>query len=168
MADSTSARVLAIEVRPFAAADQAGARRLVEDSLGEHFGYVDRAANPDLVDIAASYGRPPNAFLVAASDGQVVGTTGLIAEGHRVRLVRVAVARDLRRAGVATALLERAVALAHGAGFRELVAHTQSEWEGVVAFYRAHGFEPYGRDELDVYLRRPLAATLVGAGPRVR
>jgi N-acetylglutamate synthase-like GNAT family acetyltransferase len=155
------AQVLAIEVRPFAAADQAAARRLVEDSLGEHFGYVDRAANPDLVDIAGYYCRPPNAFLVAELGGRIVGTTGLIAEGRGARLVRVAVARDIRRAGVATALLERAMALASRADLLELIAHTQPEWEGAVAFYRAHGFEPYGRDEIDVHLRRPVAAARV-------
>jgi ribosomal protein S18 acetylase RimI-like enzyme len=150
-------RLRSLEVRPFVAADQGAARRLIEDSLGEHFGYVDRAANPDLEDIATVYGRPPNAFLVAEVAGRLVGTTGVLVDDGRARLVRVAVARDARRAGVATALMNGAVALARAAGLRELVAHTQPEWEDALGFYLAHGFVPYGRDEVDVHLRRSLA-----------
>ena len=95
-----------VTIRPFRATDQAAARALIEDGLGEHFGRIDRNANPDLVDIAASYSSGADAFFVAEVDGDVVGTTGLIVPGQVGRLVRVAVARSHRRAGVATALLE--------------------------------------------------------------
>jgi hypothetical protein len=46
-------------VRPFRPADQVAARALIEEGLGEHFGFIDRDANPDLDDIAASYAKPP-------------------------------------------------------------------------------------------------------------
>lgn len=154
---------LPVEVRAFAAADQHAARALVENSLGEHFGFVDREANPDLFDIEAFYGRPPNAFLVAEIGGRLVGTTGVLVTGRQARLVRVAVALDLRRTGVATALFERAAAHARRGGAQELIAHTQPEWEGAMAFYRAHGFEPFGRDDVDVHLRWRLPAALADA-----
>lgn len=147
---------MSVTVRKFVPADQQAARAVIEDGLGEYFGFVDRAANPDLVDIEASYSPPAGAFLIAEVDGAVVGTTGLELEAERGRLVRVAVARAHRRCGVASALLRKAVALARQARIRELVAHTQPEWEPAVAFYRSHGFAPYGRDDVDVHLRREI------------
>jgi GNAT superfamily N-acetyltransferase len=140
--------------RVFRGSDQGAARALIEDGLGEHFGFVDRDANPDLIDIEASYSEPNGAFLVAEADGRIVGTTGLLLEAGRARLVRVGVAREARRTGVASALLDKAIELAAAAGIRELIAHTQPEWVAAMAFYRAHGFTPCGRDDVDVHLRR--------------
>jgi GNAT superfamily N-acetyltransferase len=141
-------------VRSFASADQTAARALIEQALGDHFGYVDRDANPDLVDIQASYSS--GAFFVAERDGAIVGTTGVILEACRCRVVRVAVARGQRRMGVASALLNRAVEFAGHRGLSEIVAYTQPEWPDAVAFYRSHGFEMFGRDEIDVHLRRAI------------
>ena len=117
-----------VTIRPFRATDQAAARALIEEGLGEHFGCIDRNANPDLVDIAASYSGGAGAFFVAEVDGKVVGTTGLIVAGQVGRLVRVAVARDHRRAGMASALLKHITDFAARAGVAELIAYTQPEW----------------------------------------
>jgi N-acetylglutamate synthase-like GNAT family acetyltransferase len=87
-------------------------------------------------------------------DGKVVGTTGLIVAGQVGRLVRVAVAQDHRRAGMASALLKRVTAFAARSGVAELVAYTQPEWPDATAFYRSHAFTPFGRDEIDIHLRR--------------
>ncbi len=139
-------------IREFAPADQAAARALIEQALGEHFGYVDRDANPDLVDIQASYSG--GAFFVAEPEGEIVGTTGVLAESGRCRVVRIAVARGQRRLGIASALLNRAVEFAERRRVPEIVAHTQPEWPDAVGFYRSHGFEMFGRDEIDVHLQR--------------
>jgi ribosomal protein S18 acetylase RimI-like enzyme len=144
-----------LTIRRFVPADQAPARALIEESLGDHFGHVDRDANPDLVDIQASYSS--GAFFVADRGGEIVGTAGVIVEANRCRMVRVAVARRARRQGVASALLERVLEFTEQRGLAEIVAHTQPEWPDAVGFYRAHGFEPYGRDEVDVRLRKALA-----------
>jgi GNAT superfamily N-acetyltransferase len=144
-------------VRPFRAADQAAARVLVEEGLGEHFGYVDRSANPDLIDIATSYATAPNAFFVAEADGTLVGTTGLIVTANTGRLVRVAVARDYRRLGVATLMMTYVANFAGRAGLAKLVAHTQPEWADAMGFYQSHGFVPYDRDSVDVHLHRLIA-----------
>jgi N-acetylglutamate synthase-like GNAT family acetyltransferase len=147
-----------VSIRPFRASDQEAARALIEEGLGEHFGFVDRNANPDLVDIAASYATPPNAFFVAELDGTLVGTTGLIVQADIGRLVRVAVPRNHRRSGVATALLSYVTRFARQLGLSELVAYTQPEWPDAMSFYSSRGFAPYGHDEIDVYLRRSLVA----------
>ena len=49
-------------MRAFRADDQAAARTLIEEGLGEHFGFIDRDANPDLDDIATTYAKPHAAF----------------------------------------------------------------------------------------------------------
>jgi GNAT superfamily N-acetyltransferase len=143
-----------VSIRPFRTSDQGAARALIEEGLGEHFGFVDPNANPDLVDIAASYALSPNAFFVAEFDSVVVGTTGVIVQATIGRLVRVAVARRYRRHGIATALMDGVVGFATQTGLTELVAHTQPEWPDALGFYNSHGFTPYGRDGVDVYLRR--------------
>src|SRR5262245_1476887 len=146
-----------VSLRPFRMSDQAAARALIEEGLGGHFGFVDRTANPDLIDIATSYATPPNAFFVAECNGALVGTTGLIVEGNAGRLVRVAVADAHRRSGIAAALLNCVIEYARRLGLAELIAHTQPEWSDAVSFYRSQGFAQYGRDEVDVYLRRSVA-----------
>jgi N-acetylglutamate synthase-like GNAT family acetyltransferase len=150
-----------ISLRPFRAADQAAARLLVEEGLGEHFGFVDRTANPDVVDITSSYATTPNAFFVAERDGTLVGTTGLIVKADTGRLVRVAVARDCRRLGIATLMMNYVAAFARRAGLAKLVVHTQPEWADAMGFYKSHGFVPCGRDSVDVHLHR-----LVAESPR--
>ena len=120
-----------VTIRRFRAADQSAARALIESGA--------------------------NAFFVAELDDYVVGTTGLIVDGRAGRLVRVAVARSHRRAGVATALLEHVADFAARAGVVKLIAYTQPEWLDATAFYHSHGFSAYGRDEIDVHLRRPIA-----------
>jgi GNAT superfamily N-acetyltransferase len=141
-------------VRPFRAGDQAAARALIEDGLGEHFGFIDRDANPDLDDIAATYVKPHAAFFVAELDGAIVGTTGVRVEQGTVRMVRVGVDRKHRRVGIAGALLDAVIAFATARRVREIVAYTQPEWPDATNFYATHGFTPYGRDEVDVHLRR--------------
>jgi ribosomal protein S18 acetylase RimI-like enzyme len=141
-------------IRAFRASDQPAARALIEEGLSEHFGFLDREANPDLDDIESSYSHARGAFIVAEIDGKLVGTTGLVLEDERARLVRVGVDRTHRRSGVASELLDKAIELAAAAGARELVVYTQPEWADAMAFYRAHGFTQYGRDDIDVHLKR--------------
>src|SRR4029078_7589443 len=102
-----------VAIRPFRTSDQAAARALIEEGLGEHFGFVDRNASPDLIDIAASYGFSAHAFFVGELDSVVVGTTGVVVQAAFGRLVRVAVARRYRRHGIATALMDCVVCFAH-------------------------------------------------------
>jgi GNAT superfamily N-acetyltransferase len=145
-----------IAIRSFQPGDQASARALIEAGLGAHFGHIDRNANPDLIDIQASYPAGQGAFFVAELYGEIIGTCGLLMESRSGRLVRVAVARQHRRMGVASALLRHAIAFARQRGLVELVAHTQPEWPDATGFYHSHGFKQFSRDDIDVHLRRSI------------
>lgn len=146
-----------LALRSFRLDDQTAARALVEEGLAEHFGFSDRSANVDLVNIATSYAAP-NAFFVAECAGKLVGTAGLIVEGKTGRLVRVAVSAKRRRSGIAASLLSYIDEYARRTGLSELLAHTQPEWSDAMSFYRSQGFHQYGRDGIDVYLRRRVNA----------
>lgn len=157
-------------VRAFERADQAAARALILEGLGEHFGFIDASLNPDLDDIHATFigcgldgglGGGPNAghlFLVAAENDQVIGTAGLLFEAPgTARLVRMSVAFAHRRRGIALMLLNGCKQSAAQRGARELQAHTQPEWDDAVNFYLAQGFVQYGRDPIDIHLRIALS-----------
>ena len=153
-------------VRAFERADQAAARALILEGLGEHFGFIDASLNPDLDDIHATFidggfDGGPNAghlFLVAAENDQVIGTAGLLFEAPgTARLVRMSVAVAHRRRGIALMLLNDCKQSAAQRGARELQAHTQPEWDNAVNFYLAQGFVQYGRDPIDIHLRIALS-----------
>jgi len=143
-----------VEVRTFRRSDQGTARELIESGLGEHFGYVDANANPDLQDIDSSYLSLGHAFFVAEVSGQLVGTTGMIIKPPEAQLVRVSVSASHRRRGVATRLLDRCLEYARQHQLSVLIAYTQPEWPDALGFYLHHGFRVYGNDSIDVHLRR--------------
>jgi GNAT superfamily N-acetyltransferase len=146
-------------VREFVPADQDAARSIIVEGLGEHFGFVDASLNPDLRDIADSYTRKGHVFLVAEVDGQLVGTACLVFENRACgRIVRLSVARAFRRRGIAGSLLRRIIECAGSRALSELVVATQPAWTDAVGFYRAAGFVPFDRDEVDVHMRLRLPA----------
>ena len=145
-------------MRSFKSTDQRAARELIECGLGEHFGYIDRNANPDLRDIYASYLAVGHAFFVAEVAGQLVGTTGLIIRASEAQLVRVSVAKSHRRRRVATLLLEHCIEHARQRQLSVLIAYTQPEWPDASGFYLHHGFQIYGKDGIDIHLRRTISA----------
>jgi len=147
-----------VEVRSIQRTDQGSARELIESGLGEHFGHVDVNANPDLQNIYASYLSLGHAFFVAEVAGQLVGTTGMIIESPQAQLVRVSVAKSHRRRGVATQLLDHCMHYAQERQLFVLIAYTQPEWPDALGFYLHHGFRVYGRDSVDVHLRRTISA----------
>lgn len=80
--------------------------------------------------------------LVAVSDGEMLGTCRLLFVGPTVQFSRLAVRRDARRQGIATALLNLADAETRAGGARRLVLHAQTYAR---ALYEAAGYEPRGR-----------------------
>ncbi len=143
-----------LRIRAFRAGDQVAARNLINAGLGEHFGCIDGDANPDLIDIEASYISRGHPFFVAELSGLLVGTTGMLILPPRAQLVRVSVAKAQRRCGVATALLRHCVEHARTQGLSILEARTQPEWIDASRFYLRHGFRVFGKDSIDVHLRR--------------
>jgi ribosomal protein S18 acetylase RimI-like enzyme len=141
-----------LEVVRFARADQDAVRRLILDGLEEHWGALDPDLNPDLDDIAASYGA--GAVLVARRVGGIVGAGAVVPTGlGEGEVKRLGVAREHRRSGVASALLREMVAIGIELGWRALVLETTATWSDAVGLYERFGFTlthhvdgPFGRD----------------------
>jgi len=84
-------------------------------------------------------GRVPTVrYLVAESDGSVVGHAVTSLAGDIAELQRIAVAPAARRTGVASALLSASVALAEGAD--RMLLEVRADNAGALAFYAANGF----------------------------
>lgn len=141
-------------IRPFTSADQSAACALILEGLGERFGFVDETRNPDLDDIAARYLALGHAFLVAELAGEIVGTGGLIFEpdGVGCQLVRVSVRRDLRRQGIARAIVEALLARARERGQQRVWVETDVPWHDAIALYERTGFSAYERRDGLVFL----------------
>ena len=87
-----------LTIRPFAA------RALILQGLGEHFGFVDETANPDLDDILSNFADGD--FVCAWIGDALVATGALIPETSDVRrLVRMLATVDQRRKGVGSKVL---------------------------------------------------------------
>src|SRR5579871_3544702 len=119
----------AFTIRPFNCEDQAAARSLILEGLGEHFGFIDETLNPDVDDIAANYVQHNYPFIVAECAGMLIGTAALILGGSSARMVRVSVHVDYRRQGIATALVEYLLTLARQRGMREVWVETTTGWQ---------------------------------------
>ena len=128
-----------ISIQPFKSEDQQAVKHLIQTGLGEHWGTIDETLNPDLNDIGASYAQAT--FLVAWCDGRIVGTGALTPRPEQCgEIVRMSVAADMRRQGVATQILDRLCQEAGTLGFKRLILETTSTWHEVIAFYEAYGF----------------------------
>jgi ribosomal protein S18 acetylase RimI-like enzyme len=145
-------------IRPFAAADQAAARRLILAGLGEHFGTIDESLNPDLTDIAATYLAPGPRFVVACRAGELVGTGALRFHGAgEGELVRISVSPRHRRQGIAQAIVAHLIAEARQRGLARLLVETNYDWVAAINLYRRFGFTEYERDAINVYMHLDLA-----------
>ena len=157
---TASMQETALLVRPFVAADQDAARRLILAGLGEHFDLIDETYNPDLDDILTHYIASDQTFLVAALNGALVGTGALIGEGMQTgRIVRMSVARNLRRKGIAQALMARLMDVARERGFVRLVLETNIGWDDAIGFYQRCGFQEYDRADGLIHLALNLKST---------
>jgi [ribosomal protein S18]-alanine N-acetyltransferase len=143
-------------VRPATPEDLADVVALEADNLG-----VDAWSENLLAEGLA--GRLPTIhYLVAEVDGAVLGHAVTSLAGDIAELQRIAVAPAARRAGVASELLEAAVALAAGAD--RMLLEVREDNAGALAFYAARGFVEvdrrprYYRDgSTAVVMRRSLA-----------
>jgi tRNA threonylcarbamoyladenosine biosynthesis protein TsaE len=92
--------------------------------------------------------------LVASYDGRDVGTLLLDPAGDTLWLRRVGVLPEVRDHGVATALVEEALALAEA--YADVAVLAREELPGTSKFWREHGFVPVGVRSPYVELRRPV------------
>ena len=137
-------------IRLFRPEDQPAACELILQGLSEHWGALDQSLNPDLADIAATYGQA--IFLVAVVGPELVGTGALIPEREGVgRIVRMSVAQTWRRQGVGRQILAELLRRAAPAGYRQIVLETTATWAEAIAFYRNNGFREVGVWEGDMH-----------------
>lgn len=80
---------------------------------------------------------------VRSEDGRVLGTCRLLFVDRTVQLSRLAVEPDVRRRGIATALLREADREAEAARAKRIVLHAQTYARQL---YAADGYEPRGRN----------------------
>jgi predicted GNAT family N-acyltransferase len=105
-----------------------------------HEVFVVEQGVPASVEIDA---RDADAVHLAAWDGaRLVGTCRLVDDGAgTIRLGRMVVARDARRSGIASQLLEAATRAARDAGAQRIVLAAQT---AATALYAADGYVPRG------------------------
>ena len=146
-----------IHIRPFDADDQRAVRDLILTGMSERWGRIDESANPDLDDIAQSYGSGD--FLVAHRDGGLVGTGGLVRESDStVRITRMWVAKRYRRCGIGTLMLRRLLAAAAERGYRRVVLETTDTWRDAISFYQKHRFSVEAHRDGDTHFSSEIAA----------
>jgi len=139
-----------ISLLPFRPEDQVAVKQLVLAGLAEHWGKIDLTKKPDLSDIADNYASAD--FLVAWSEGRIVGCGALVPRANQIaEIVRMSVAADMRRQGIARCILDRLVEIARDRGCRRVILETTAMWTGVIEFYLRCGFHVTHHKEGDVY-----------------
>jgi GNAT superfamily N-acetyltransferase len=139
-------------VRPFERRDQDAARQSILAGLGEHFGWIDETRNTDLDDITDNYVERGYTFVIAETDGELVGTGALITEGENTgRIVRMSVNPMYRRKGIGRALVMHPLNVARRKGLTQVWVSTKRGWEDAIGLYRHCAFTEYRRDETAIY-----------------
>jgi uncharacterized protein (TIGR00290 family) len=150
------ADLIPVEIKSFRPEDQAEVKSLILAGLVDHWGVLDPTKNPDLNDIAHSYAGAT--FLVAWQAGRVVGSGALVPRGGgRAEVVRMSVAKDLRRSGIGKLILTRLIEQARTDGYSQVFLETTDTWQEVIAFYLRFGFEITHYSDGDVYFRMLLS-----------
>lgn len=139
-----------LTISTFHPEDQDEVKNLVLAGLVEHWGWLDPSKNPDLDDIATQYAL--GVFFVAWQAGRIVGTGALIPRQDGVaEIVRMSVAKDVRRQGIGKKILSELVNHARQAGFKRLILETTTTWQEVVEFYQHCGFRITHCQDGDTY-----------------
>ena len=128
-----------VEVSSFQSSDQDAIRSLILVGMGEHWGHVDETLNPDLADIAASYGH--GRTVVVRQAGSIVATGTIVpCDSSTAEILRMSVAPDHRRGGLGRLVVNELLSTARGWGATAVVLETSAHWHEVVAFYQSCGF----------------------------
>ncbi len=116
--------------------------RAYVDWLGIDLSY--QGFEEELAGMPGKY-APPRGALFAAKDatGRVIGCVGLRAFGDdgSCEMKRLYVSPEGRGSGAGSALIERVLAAANEAGYRDMLLDTLPSMTGAIKLYRAAGFE---------------------------
>jgi ribosomal protein S18 acetylase RimI-like enzyme len=120
-------------------------RSAVADDIPGVLAMWQQAAEPTSTDspdaLAGLLRRDPDALIVAAADGTIVGSVIAGWDGWRGSIYRLAVAPDHRRRGLGRALLQAAEDHLAGLGARRSHAIVVGTSARAVAFWRATDWE---------------------------
>ena len=124
-----------LRVRLAVPADIAAVSGLETDCLGTD------AWGEGLIREGITGALPTVAYLVAEAHGVVVGHAVASMAGDIAELQRIAVTQDLRRTGIATALLSGVVEVAAGTTEADrMLLEVRADNGGAIAFYAGRGF----------------------------
>jgi putative acetyltransferase len=136
-------------IRPLQPEDADAARQLILAGLGQRFGAVDTALNPDLNTLWDTYSQPGTVFLVAEADGRIVGCGALIPEAgadNTARIVRVSVAADVQGRGLGRRISQALLDSARAQGIARVLVETNADWDSALRLYQALGFREERRE----------------------
>lgn len=102
---------------------------------------VDRRPSDELDQVALRIQRDPDLFLVTTLDGRIVGAVMGGWDGRRAYVYHLAVAHDLRRRGVADALMDELEARFRRKGALKAKCQIHTYNDGSLAFVRQCGWE---------------------------
>jgi putative acetyltransferase len=133
-------------LRPAVDADGARLADLIATCFSDYDGCVfDRSEFPELAAIAQHFTAAAGRIWVAEAAGALVGSLGVRPAGEDgVELLKVYVARPWRGSGLATALLETALAFAGARDARHIELWSDTRFARAHAFYAKHGFQRTG------------------------
>jgi ribosomal-protein-alanine N-acetyltransferase len=123
-----------VKVREATMADGDAIAASEADNLGAD------AWSPGLVAEGVAGRLPTVRYLVAESEGEVVGHAVASLVADIAELQRIAVAAPWRRRGVAAALLDEVVVLARDAGADRVLLEVREDNTAALGFYAARGF----------------------------
>lgn len=106
---------------------------------------------PDLLDIEKYYHASGGGFWGAHSDGELVGTIGMIRYSEDSGAIRkMFVKKEFRGKafGIAQQLLERLIAYSKENGIKHLYLGTVTQLEAALRFYEKNGFVPIAKADL--------------------
>lgn len=96
--------------------------------------------NDPRFDIERKLAVDPELFLVAESDGRIIATCMAGYEGHRGWINYLAVLPELRRRGIASALMKNAEGMLLDRGCPKINLQVRTSNLDVIAFYRRIGY----------------------------
>ena len=106
---------------------------------------------PDLLDIHRSYQQPGGEFWVALSDGEVIGTIGLMKKGNDCAVLKkFFVKKEFRAQKVGLALYQKLLPFAVSKGIRHIILDTPAVADAAHRFYEKAGFRKITAAELPV------------------
>lgn len=124
-----------MEIRPYSEGDEAAVVALWTSVFGD-----EAPHNQPEVAIRDKLAVQRELFFVARLDGRVVGTIMAGYDGHRGWIYRVAVAPEVRRRGIGSALMRHAEQALKDRGCPKVNLQVHSANAGVAAFYEALGY----------------------------